>query len=143
MHNTQPWRFRYLPARQTIELRADPARRLRFSDPAGRAVHIACGAALFNLRLAVLCTPSSTRPDWLQAGQALQRVLLTATLRGIAASPLTQPLETPDAWPVRDPGSGFEYPQMILRLGCGLPVPPSPRRPVSELLDASPAQQAD
>jgi hypothetical protein len=94
-------------------------------------------------QLAVLCTPSESRSDWLRAGQALQRVLLTATLRGIAASPLTQPLETADAWLVRDPGSGFEYPQMILRVGYGLPVPRTPRRPVSELLDTRPDQRND
>jgi nitroreductase len=299
MHNTQPWSFRFEPDCQTIDLYADPARMLRFGDPDGRAVHIACGAALLNLRLAavvagrqplvrliptvtqplrlatvrlggpcqplpdeielhaaiterrtnrspfsgrpvppgilaelaeaarregaelhfpdhqeavrllslardaerqllaqrgyraelarwaggardrdgipdaalaphdptgaapvrdfaavrpgpvhyawfedrpqlaVLATPSCARSDWLRAGQALQRVLLAATLRGIAGSPLTQPLETPDAWLVRDPRSGFEYPQMILRFGYGLPVPHSPRRPVSEVLDTS------
>jgi nitroreductase len=297
MHNTQPWRFRVIRASQTIELSADPSRMLRYSDPHGRAMHIACGAALFNLRiavamagreavirllpdpgqplllaalrlagpyrpcetdaelhaaiarrhtnrqpfsshrvppgvltelaqaaamqgavlyfpghdettrllhlvsdaesdlladpayraelaqwaggdrdgdgmpdsvlgprdpggptpvrdfrpyrhqaahyawfeenpqLAVLSTPSSTRKDWLRAGQALQRVLLTATSRGIAAAPLTQPLETTGAWLVRDPRSGSEIPQMILRLGYGLPVPAAPRRPASDVLD--------
>jgi nitroreductase len=305
MHNTQPWRFRFEPPSQTIELYADPARMLPFADPDGRAVHIACGAALLNLRLAaavagrrpvvkliptvtkrlllatvrlagpcqaqpdeielhraiparrtnrspfsgrpvpagilaelaeaarmegavlhvpdrqeairllrlardaertllahpgyraeldrwaggardregipdevlpphdpvgtapvrdfapaqpgpvryawfeeqpqlaVLSTPSSSRSDWLHAGQALQRVLLTATVRGIAVSPLTQPLETPDAWLVRNPRSGIDYPQMILRLGYGLPVPHSPRRPVSEVLDTTPAQSEE
>jgi len=304
MHNTQPWRFRFEPASETFELSADPARTLRFGDPDGRAVHIACGAALLNLRLAaavagrdpvvrlipavtqplllatvrlagpwqakpgeielhaamatrrtnwspfsgrpvapgilaelvaaarmegavlhipdhqetalllelardaerillaqpgyraelaewaggardregipgdalaphdprgpspvrdfaptqpgpvrhawfeawpqlaVLSTQSSSRADWLRAGQALQRVLLTATLRGVAASPLTQPLETPDAWLVRDPGSSFEFPQMILRIGYGLPVPHSPRRPVSEVLSIPLAEGA-
>ena len=297
MHNTQPWRFGVVRASQTIELYADPSRMLRHSDPDGRAVHIACGAALFNLRiavamagrepavgllpdagrpllvaalrlagpygpgeaeaelhaaiaqrhtnrqpfsnrpvppgvladlgeaaavegailhfpghaetarllhlvsgaerdlladpayraelaqwaggdrdgdgipdsalgprdpggttsvrdftpyrhdaaryawfednpqLAVLSTPGSTRADWLRAGQALQRVLLTATCRGIAASPLTQPLETAGAWLVRDPRSASETPQMILRLGYGLPVPATPRRPVADVLD--------
>lgn len=72
---------------------------------------------------------------WLLAGQALQRVLLTATARGVAASPLTQPLETADAWLVRDPRSGREEPQMILRFGYGPAVPPAPRRPVPEVLD--------
>jgi len=305
MLNTQPWRFRFEPASQTIEVYADPARTLRCADPDGRAVHIACGAALLNLRLAaaaagrlpvsrlipavterlllatlrlarpcqakpdeielhaaiphrrtnrspfsgrpvapgilaelaeaarvegaawhvpdsqetsrllelardaeraqladpgyraelalwaggarerdgvpddvtaprdprgaapvrdftparpepvryawfeeqpqlaVLATQSSGRSDWLRAGQALQRVLLTATLRGIAVSPLTQPLETPDAWLVRDPGNGFEYPQMILRIGYGLPVPHSPRRPVTEVLSIAQADGAD
>jgi nitroreductase len=297
MHNTQPWRFRVLRQAQAIELRADPHRALQYGDPSGRAVHIACGAALFNLRLAAAVAgrqplvqllpdpgqplllarvhlgdphrvqrqerdlhgaisrrrtnrrPFSRRPvppgvlaelaeaarlegailhlldraeairvlelaqeaeraqsadpayraelarwaggerdadgipdsalgprspdspapvrdftpgqasphgydwfeespqlavlsmrfggrlDWLRAGQALQRVLLTATDRGIAASPLTQPLETADSWLVRDPRTGSEQPQMILRIGYGLPVPSAPRRPVSEMLD--------
>src|SRR5215469_15363475 len=52
MHNTQPWRFRVTDAGRAIELRADPARQLPHGDPSGRAMHIACGAALFNLRLA-------------------------------------------------------------------------------------------
>jgi len=297
MHNTQPWQFRVRPGRCTIELFADQARQLPHSDPAGRAGHIACGAALFNLRLAaavagwqtavrllpdpgrplllatvqlggpyrvssaerelhaaidrrhtnrqpfssravppgvlseltdaaglegailhildddeawrmldlatdaerdlladpgyrselarwaggprdrdgipdsaigprspdrhapvrdfapepwsqpvryawfeaspqlvVLSMRENSKADWLRAGQALQRVLLTATVRGIAASPLTQPLETRDAWLVRDPRSGSEQPQMILRLGYGLPQPPAPRRPVGDIL---------
>ncbi len=53
MHNAQPWRFRVSRASQTIELCADPSPMLKYSDPHARAVHIACGAALFNLRLAV------------------------------------------------------------------------------------------
>jgi nitroreductase len=299
MHNTQPWRFRVSRADQIIELHADPSRMLKYGDPHGRAVCIACGAALFNLRLAVtvagrepvvrllpdpgqpqllaelrlagpyrpgetdielhaaiparrtnrrpfsnrpvppgvlaelvqaargegatlhlpdhletarllyliseaerdlladpgyraelaqwvgddrdrdgipasalgprdpvrrtpvrdfspdrhqplgyawfeeapqlavLSTAGGTRKEWLHAGQALQRVLLTATAHGIATAPLTQPLETPDAWLVRDPREGIEHPQMILRMGYGLPVPATPRRPVSEVLDES------
>jgi nitroreductase len=297
MHNTQPWRFRVRHDSHTIELYADPQRTLQYGDPAGRAVHIGCGAALFNLRLAAVVAgrqpvvrmlpdpgqplllatvrlggpyraqqaerelhaaiarrhtnrgpfsgrkvppgvlaelteaaetegailhildynetvrvlrlaqdaerdqladpayraelaqwaggardregipdsavgqravdgrapvrdfrPAQPRPrsyalfeqtpqlavlsvrfgeraDWLRAGQALQRVLLTATSRGISASPLTQPLETADAWLVRDPRSGSEWPQMILRVGYGLPVPGTPRRPISEILE--------
>ncbi len=297
MHNTQPWRFRVRHQAQAIDLRIDPGRTLKYGDPHGRAVHIACGAALFNMRLAAAVAgreaaiqllpdpgqplliatvrlgaahraqagerdlhaaiarrrtnrrPFSGRPvppgvlaalaeaaslegaiwhmldrgetarvlelvreaerdqsadpayraelaqwaggardsdgipdsalgsrspdspapvrdfapgrpgprsyewfeespqlvvlsmhadgrrDWLRAGQALQRVLLTATDRGIAASPLTQPLETADAWLVRDPRTGIERPQMILRIGYGLPVPATPRRPVADVLD--------
>jgi nitroreductase len=88
-----------------------------------------------NPQLAVLSTRFGGKAHWLMAGQALQRVLLTATVRGVAVSPLTQPLETGKAWLVRDPRSGREEPQMILRLGYGLPVPPTPRRPVPEVLD--------
>ena len=298
MHNTQPWRFKILRESQTIELRADPARMLRHSDPHGRAVHIACGAALFNLRtavaasgrepvtrllpdpaeplllatvrlggrhrpsederdlyaaiparhtnrrpfsghlvppgvlaelvlaarlegaeldhpgrsetyrllgviadaetdlladpgyraelarwvggtrdqdgiprsaagprdprgrtpvrdflggaaqgyewfeeapqLVVLSTQGNNKEDWLRAGQALQRVLLTATQHGLAVSPLTQPLETHDAWLVRDPGAASGWPQLILRIGYGLPVAASPRRPVRDVLEEPP-----
>ena len=89
-------------------------------------------------QLAVLSTQANMREDWLRAGQALQRVLLTVTLRGIAASPLTQPLETHDAWLVRDPDTGSGWPQLILRIGYGLPVPASPRRPVHDVLETPP-----
>lgn len=296
MHNTQPWLFRLSDGNRVIELHADPARQLPYGDPSGRALHIACGAALFNLRLAaqvagwqpdvrllpdpgtplllatvrlggqceagdterelhaaikqrrtnrqpfssepvpqgvfaelteaariegailhildhneavrvldlavdaeraqhadpayleelakwaggerdregipdaalgprspdrptpardfapgrragpghyawfegspqlvVLSTRSGTTADWLRAGQALQRVLLSATARGISASPITQPVEV-NAWLVRDTRSGTEQPQMILRLGYGLPTPAVPRRPISEVV---------
>jgi len=89
-------------------------------------------------QLAVLSTQGNMREDWLRTGQALQRMLLTATLRGIAASPLTQPLETHDAWLVRDPDAGSGWPQLILRIGYGLPVPASPRRPVRDVLETPP-----
>ena len=298
MYNTQPWKFRILRDSQAIEIRADPARMLQHGDPHGRAVHIACGAALLNLclavaaggrepvtrllpdpaeplllatvrlggrhrpseeerdlyaaiparrtnrrpfsaravppgvlaelvlaarlegarldfpgrdetrrllgvvadaefdlladpgyraelakwaggdrdedgvpggaagprdprgrtpvrdflggaaagyewfedtpQLAVLSTQGNMREDWLRAGEALQRVLLTVTLRGIAASPLTQPLETHDAWLVRDPATGSGWPQLILRIGYGLPAPASPRRPVQDVLETPP-----
>jgi nitroreductase len=298
MHNTQPWRFQIRDASATIELLADPARMLPSGDPHGRAAHIACGAALFNLRVAAAVAglqpdiqlfPEPSQPlllariqlagrhratpwegelyaaiprrqtnrepfssqavppgvkaelaeaaslegailhfldhneavrvlrlaaeaerdlradpdyraelarwvggqrdhdgipdsalgprspegdapvrdftpqrlrghlryawfeehpqlavlsvrfggasDWLAAGQALQRVWLTATCRGISVCPLTQPLETADAWLVRDPQAGAEQPQMILRIGYGLPLPPGAlRRPVTDVL---------
>jgi nitroreductase len=53
VHNSQPWQFVARPADRLIEIYADPARTLRRGDPHGRAVHIACGSALFNLRLAI------------------------------------------------------------------------------------------
>jgi nitroreductase len=52
IYSNRPWRFVIKPAERTIEICADPARMLRGGDPHGRTVHIAGGAALFNLRLA-------------------------------------------------------------------------------------------
>lgn len=51
IHNSQPWRFRY--ADGAFELWADMARGLTVTDPDGRELVLSCGAALYNLRLAV------------------------------------------------------------------------------------------
>jgi nitroreductase len=85
--------------------------------------------------IAVLYSPGDTREDWLRAGQALERTLLTATVRGVAATLMTQPLEYPDLRAlIADPRTG-QQPQAILRLGYGPPSPPTPRRPVAEVLE--------
>lgn len=52
LHNSQPWRFRIRP--DVIELLVDPERQVPIADPDGREMRIACGAALFNLRLALI-----------------------------------------------------------------------------------------
>lgn len=266
MHNAQPWRFVARLPERVIEIYADPVRTLRRGDPRGRAVHIACGAALFNLRLAiahagaepvarllpeprnplllatvrlagpyrprpierdlhaaishrrdprhaltshpqlrallaalleaatlegaslrvmeqadalrilqsvavadralrtdagyltdvrdfiprapgraagagpgsaqlaVISTRSDDRASWLRTGQAMQRVLLLAAHRGLAACPVTPALELPDA-PLRpDPRLDAEHPEMIVRLGGANPGPPLYRRPVAQVL---------
>jgi hypothetical protein len=51
VHNTQPWRF--VADGQQISLYADADRGLPVADPDGRQMLISCGAALFNLRLAL------------------------------------------------------------------------------------------
>ncbi len=271
MHNAQPWRFVARLADRVIDVYADPARTLRRGDPRGRAVHIACGAALFNLRLAVahagtapvarllpdprnplllarvrlagpyrprpserdlhaaihprgarrstaappplrallaalleaamlegaslrlldqpgalrllqsltaadralhpdagylaelrefaprppghpapagqpahqlavITTAADDRASWLRAGQAMQRVLLLAAHRGLAAAPLAPALELPEA-PVRpDPRLGAEHAEMIIRLGGGEdPVAAAFRRPVTQVMRVIPA----
>lgn len=85
-------------------------------------------------QLAVLSVRASGPPGWLKAGQALERTWLTATSRGISASPLTPPLEDARAWEVHDPQARVGHPQMILRLGYGVPIGPgAPRRPVDDV----------
>ncbi len=72
LHNSQPWQFRV--SERAIELLADPARTLPVADPDGREQRLACGAALFNLRLAlhgygirptVTILPDRARPELL------------------------------------------------------------------------------
>ncbi|MDC0765395.1 Acg family FMN-binding oxidoreductase [Streptomyces sp. HD] len=52
MHNAQPWSFHYLTGEHLLHVRADPTRAMPRTDPRDRALHIGCGAALFNLRVA-------------------------------------------------------------------------------------------
>ena len=82
--------------------------------------------------LAVLGTAGDGRHDWLRAGQALQRALLTGTVRGLSSSLLSQPLEVPELRAAL--ADGARPPQMIVRWGYGRPSAPSPRRPVLEVL---------
>jgi nitroreductase len=85
-------------------------------------------------QLAVL-TPLGDGPlDWLRAGQALERVLLTASLLGVSVSFLNQPLDLRDMRGRTDPRHRRGHAQMILRLGYGPAVPRAPRRPPAELL---------
>ena len=86
--------------------------------------------------LTVLATASDEPADWLRAGQALQRILLTATVHGVATSLLYQPMELHD---MRQQEDGWwpwpECPQIIIRFGYGAPGPETPRRRVEDILD--------
>jgi nitroreductase len=83
--------------------------------------------------LVILSTASDTYTDWLRAGQALQHVLLQATIDHLAATPITQPLEIPALRTLLS-DTGTRWAQMILRLGYGQPTTPTFRRPLSEIL---------
>jgi nitroreductase len=85
--------------------------------------------------IAVLGTTDDDVRAWIAAGQALGRLLLTATAHGVTASPLTQALEIP----ATRAGLGNElgvvgHPQMLLRLGYGKSGAPTPRRPIEDVL---------
>ncbi|MGW2179185.1 Acg family FMN-binding oxidoreductase [Streptomyces sp. NPDC001732] len=90
-------------------------------------------------QLALLSTPGDHAVDWLRAGQALERMLLTATLHDVSTSFATQPLEWPDLrWLLRDPVHGSGHAQMIVRLGYGPTGPRTPRRPMEQVLTIEP-----
>ncbi|MFK0113434.1 Acg family FMN-binding oxidoreductase [Streptomyces sp. NPDC091217] len=83
----------------------------------------------------VLSTPGDSRADRLRAGQALQRVLLYATARGVRAAFHTQPLELPALRrEIRAWFTPSRFPQLVLRLGHAAPAPRLPRRPLDGLL---------
>jgi nitroreductase len=85
--------------------------------------------------LAVFGTETDTPGDWLATGQALARVLLRASSRGIYASFLNQPLEVEDLRP--QVGAMIKMsgvPQIILRVGYGSQIQPTPRRTLEEVL---------
>jgi nitroreductase len=85
--------------------------------------------------VALLSTVHDAPADWVRAGQALERALLVATVEGLSASFMNQPLEQQDLrWLVRSPLTGSGHTQMILRLGYGVPVPATPRRPVTQVI---------
>jgi hypothetical protein len=51
VHNTQPWRFRH--GDHEVSISANNERQLMVADPHGREMMISCGAALFNMRVAL------------------------------------------------------------------------------------------
>ncbi|MET7451945.1 nitroreductase [Streptomyces sp. NPDC005574] len=107
-------------------------------DFAGRRPVAGREAAVFENapQLAVLGTTEDQPRDWLLAGQAMERVLLQATLDGLATSLTSHALEWPELrWTVRDPRSATGYVQMVLRLGYGPAGSGTPRRPVHEVID--------
>lgn len=89
--------------------------------------------------LLVLHTDGDDPAAWLCAGQALARVLLTATAMGLAASFLGEVIEIPSlrADLARVLGIGGA-PQVLLRVGFAPPGPATPRRAVGEVVDAEP-----
>ena len=83
--------------------------------------------------MCLLATSSNEPPDWVGAGQALQRVLLTSAAWGVAAALHSQPFQL--GW-----GRGLVglrpglYPHLILRLGVTTQAAVGVRRPPGSVL---------
>jgi nitroreductase len=84
--------------------------------------------------IAVLSTDGDSVGQWLRAGQALQRVLLAATVHGLATTPMSQPLEIPALRELVTDTAAGRWAQVILRLGYAQPTTPTPRRPLADVL---------
>ncbi|MEV1292019.1 nitroreductase [Pseudonocardia sp. NPDC049635] len=86
--------------------------------------------------IAVLSVHTDGPREELRAGEAMQRVLLTATVAGLSASFLSQLVEVPE---IREQArrllGGTRPPQVVLRIGSGVPVPATPRRAPEKVVD--------
>lgn len=85
--------------------------------------------------LAVVGADTEDAASWLNAGQAMQNVLLRACADNVQASFLNQVIEVPDT---RQQLAGVlgvtGFPQVLMRMGYGQPAPFTPRRAVKSVL---------
>jgi Nitroreductase family len=86
--------------------------------------------------VAGLLTTNGDRPsDWVHAGQALQRILLTASVCGAAVALHSQPLELPELREfLRTQLGDGACPHLVLRIGLVTQVALSVRRDPSDVL---------
>jgi hypothetical protein len=114
----------------------------RFVPLAVRTLDLGRSQAVKSLRLArsasvlaLVVTDGDHLEDWLAAGKALQRVLLTASAAGLAVSLMNQPLEIPlMRAEVRRVVGAAGWPQVLLRVGYASRTRATPRRPASEVI---------
>ena len=92
-------------------------------------------ATRFAGAVCLLTTPADTPADWVNAGHALQRILLTAASYGVAAALYSQPVEV--GWLreiIRVQLGDGSYPQLVFRLGTVIQSAISVRRPLGSVL---------
>lgn len=91
--------------------------------------------ARYSPGLVVIGSEHDSAACWLATGQALSHMLLLARQHHVYASFLNQPIETDALRPQLAEVIGTNgFPQIILRLGYGPHVNPTPRRTVDEVL---------
>ncbi len=99
-------------------------------------------------QLLLIAAPSDDTVSLVRAGESLSAVLLEAEALGLGVTPFAQPFEVPE---IRTRvchlalGS-HRVPAIALRIGWPLPgaatIPPTPRRPVHEVLTEQPSPRA-
>ena len=108
---------------------------------AGGGTRDAFGGEPEHAALLLITSSTDTPLQWLRVGEVTSAILLTATHHGLAASPLTQPLEVGETrTSLRDrvARTASAHPQMLLRIGwprADLTPPPTPRRPLAAVVD--------
>jgi hypothetical protein len=85
----------------------------------------------------VISTRGDSRYDWVLAGMALERLLLVATAKDLVATFADQAIQDSRLRPeVAEVLGIWGRPQVLLRIGRPLvDVPPTPRRPLSDLFE--------
>lgn len=85
--------------------------------------------------LAVMESKNNKPIDWLRTGMALEKLLLKASSEGIAASYLNQPIEVPELRERLRELLGLKgQPHLIIRMGYGKEVKPTPRRDIEDVI---------
>ena len=93
-----------------------------------------------HARYAVVFTDGDTQRDWLAAGEALSAILLTATVNGLATSPMSDLVEVASSRALlRAMLAAVGYPAIVVRIGLpatiDAPVPAAPRRAPAEVIE--------
>jgi len=85
----------------------------------------------------VMATAGDSPEDWLTAGQALERTLLTASRHHLQASYLNQPIQVASLRPkLQDLIPGNPFPQILLRFGYPTEeIEPAPRRDLEDVVE--------
>jgi hypothetical protein len=88
-----------------------------------------------NPTVILLLTADDNESAWLRTGEALQRVLLTATVHGLAATPLSQLTEIPVLRALLADQATGQIVQTVLRVGYPVtPARATPRRDLNEVI---------
>jgi hypothetical protein len=126
------------PARPERTLPQFPSRDFAHGRRWGISLH-GPSAAPRSAGVVCLLTTNDDRPlDWVNAGQALQRALLTSASCGVAAALHSQPIERARLREfIRIQLCDGSYPQLVLRLGTVIQTAVSVRRPPASVLFAS------
>ncbi|TWU22265.1 putative NAD(P)H nitroreductase [Novipirellula galeiformis] len=85
--------------------------------------------------LALISTSTDMPADWIACGQALGKILLRAAAWSVDASFMNQPIELPSLRPkLAKLMRSDQHPQVLMRLGYGIEVQPTPRRRLDDVI---------
>jgi hypothetical protein len=115
--------------------RSEPEALVRNFDVAGKGWLPRLKQSSLNHCLMVLGTAESTRPEWLRAGEALQRILLEATRLDYVVSLASQVAEVPSTRDRLRKELDLEFhPLLLMRIGQAAPTPASKRRDLNTII---------